>query len=309
MQPNHLPTYSAIINPEEYNRIISEEHVYIAASDTDIKSFISEETARNSHMSEVVELGCGPARILPLIAETKNIHLTGIDYDPAFLEYAKKVVAGTAIDIIKADITSLTYSKPVDIFYSQGFHHHIEKGEPVQKYLRHIQSQLKNNGVYIVGDEFLPEYTSAHDRLIKVVIWYSHVIHHAHIRQFDYLAVEEAKTFLDDLNENNEAQNIKTQKQIDAVLATVTPINQAVEAGDMKKANALAEEFLQTYSQSRNEHRQNDVTMDLSRGDFKICESEFLKEIEQAGFTMEKKKIRGPIEQIGAMAVYLLRKK
>lgn len=308
MSHDHQATYSEIIGPEDFNRIYTEEHVYIAASDGDIQSLIKDGISSIPGVAEVVELGCGPARILPLIAEIPNIHLAGVDYDPAFLAYAKKRMAGSAVSIIFTDITSLTYPKPVDIFYSQGFHHHIQKGNSVQEYLSHVHSQLKDNGLYIIGDEFLPEYTSTHDRLIKVVIWYSHVIHHAKIRHFDYLAAEEAKTFLDDLNENSEIQNIKNQEQLDAVLTHVTPINQAAEAGDMEKATALAEEFLQKYSQLRNKQLHGDTTMDLSRGDFKICESEFKKEIEQAGFVIEKKKVKGPIEQIGAIVVYQLRK-
>ncbi len=301
--------YSMIITPEDYNRIISKEHLYISASDLVIKRFIETHVKGMSNVV-VVEIGCGPARILPMMAKIAGIQLTAMDTDPDFLSYTKKIVKKQKIpaEIIQGDIATYKHSKPVDVFYSQGVHHHIKKGKEVQKYLKNVYQQLKKGGIYIIGDEFLPEYKNRTDRRTKLVVWYSHIISNAKKHGYAYLAQEEAKTFLDDLNENEKEENVKDQKQIDLVLKSVDSVNNAAVKGDMDKANQLAKEFLEKFKQLQNKETQGDPTIDLSRGDYKICESEFRKEVEAAGFKLKQVESIGPIKSIGAMSVYVLQK-
>ena len=45
-----------------------------------------------------------------------------------------------------------------------------------------------------------------------------------------------------------------------------------------------------------------------SRGDFKISSSVFIKEILNSNFKYNSKKIFGPLERIGAMAIFELKK-
>ena len=303
------PTYSQIIDPENYNHIMTNEHLYISAGDSIIKKFIKEEV-KNNNSTEVVELGCGPARIITMMADIPGVTLAGIDHDRSFVEYAKKVVETKKfnIKIVESDAFNYNHSKPVDVFYSEGFHHHIKKGEPVKLYLQNIYKQLKKTGAYILGDEVLTEYKDRNERLIKAIIWYSHIISNAKKNRFLYLAAEEAKTLLDDLNENSEKGNIKTKEQINLVLGSVDDINNAACSGDLEKAAKLAKTLVNSISIKINVSVQNDPTMDLSRGDYKICESELKKEVESVGFKLEKSESVGPGKNIGAVSVYLFRK-
>lgn len=72
MAMNSNESYSDIIQPLKYNQIISEEHLYIKESDHCIMKLI-EEKIKNNVMSELVELGCGPGRLFPLVSKIKNI--------------------------------------------------------------------------------------------------------------------------------------------------------------------------------------------------------------------------------------------
>ena len=147
MPLNSIPTYSQIINPEDYNRIMSKEHLYISLGDLAIKKFIEYEVTNNK-AKEVVELGCGPGRIITLIADIPGIKLTGVDHDLSFIDYANKLVKERKlnVEIKQADITVYTHEEPVDVFYSQGFHHHVKKGKHVQSYLKNTCKQLKMEG-------------------------------------------------------------------------------------------------------------------------------------------------------------------
>ncbi len=304
-----MDQYSLIITPEKYNHIISNEHLYISASDHVIKRII-EDHFKKTKSYVTIEVGCGPARILPIMATIPNIQLTAVDTDPDFLSHAKKIIQKEKLSAVlaQADIATYRHGKPVDVFYSQGVHHHIKKGKEVQKYLKNVFSQLKEGGIYVVGDEFLPEYKNRVDRRVKIVVWYSHIISSAKKNHYSYLAQEEAKTLLDDLNENEKEENIKDEKQIQLVLETVDAINAAAIKGDMAKAHTLAEHFLNKFKHLQNKETHGDPTVDLSRGDYKICDSEFRKEVEAAGFKVKKVESIGPIATIGAMSVYVLQK-
>jgi SAM-dependent methyltransferase len=302
---SYEPTYSRIITPEDYNRIISTEHLYISGADQKIKAFVEQERDRGA--TEVVEIGCGPARILPILGEIERVTVTGIDHDPNFVDYAGNQVDG--IDVRLADMKDYQHGKAVDIFVSQGVHHHIPKGESTKAYLQNLSSQLVDGGVYIVGDEFLPEYADEEERKVKAVVWYSHIIAEAQKSGFTHLAREEAKTLLDDLYEGDPDQHVKDDFKIKLILNAVGGINEVALRRNVPIAEERAQELLKSVYGSKTAYDGDDPTVVLSRGDFKICESEFAREVATAGLSIEDKVRVGPLVDIGAMVVYLLRKK
>lgn len=305
----HASTYSTIITAEDYNQIITEQHLYIAHADRVIRDLIEcERDVRGGR--EVVELGCGPARLLPLFSSIIGVHLTGVDYDAKFVEYARKKML--SLEIVLADVATYRHPKEVDVFVSHGFHHHVVKGEMTSDYLRNVYSQLRMGGAYIVGDEFLPAYGSEDARKVKAVVWYSHIIAAAQKMNYSYLAQEEAKTLLDDLFEGDAAEHWKNSLQIEYVLESARVINSLAMRknidGAEERAGELLNELYRLEDVVESEKSKVDLSLGLSRGDFKICERVFHSEVESVGFSVEKKVRIGPRVDIGAMGVYVLRK-
>ena len=306
---NLMLSYSSIISSEDYNHLMTNEHLYINTADKFIEKTITRKST-NKRL-QVVELGCGPARVASFIAEIRNIDLTAVDIDPVFCEYARKIANQNklALNVICSDIASYKHPQPVDIFYSQGFHHHVSKGKETKKYLSNIYNQLTDDGCYILSDEFVPEYTDANDRDIKLVIWYSHIIGHALSNNFKFLAVEEAKTLLDDLQEGHETHGLKSQEQLDLVLAYSKKINTEAKANNISQAEIYSKDFLKDLNKLFNlRPDQSDPSMNLSRRDYKICDKVLRTEAEQSGFIVDEVKSFGPIKNIGGMSVYILRK-
>lgn len=302
--------YTDLINPEIYNQILSEQHIYIAQSDKACIEFIYARS--NLTDLEIVELGCGPARILRQLDKIKeSSNITGVDIDQKFLSYAQSSLVNfpRKINLIQADISTYFHPKAVDLFFSVGVHHHVSKGKKTNLYLANVHKQLKKDGIYIVADEFVPEYETETERELRIAIWYSHVIAHALKYNYNYLANEESKIFLDDLLESKTSQNYKTQEQIDYVLQNVTEINNFAINGDAINANKKATEFLNFLNQHFNSCPSNQFALDASRRDYKICPSVFKKEIETAGFKITDEKIFGNIDNIGAMCMYVLSKR
>lgn len=298
-------SYSQIIPPTDYIRLMSQEHLYISEADLFIIQKIRELAPP---FAEIVELGCGPGRVLSLVSEIEGIHLTGVEPDPQFANYAKEIINQPNLQIISASAEYYQHPKKVDIFYSQGVHHHVSKGIPTHNYLKNVFNSLKDDGYYILSDEFLSHYTDLKDREKKCVIWHAHIIADAIRNNFNYLAQEEAKTLLDDLFEGRTSKQIKSNDQIRFVLSKVELIDEAALKGKRDLANQLAQEFLEELEVYHNLSFQGDITIDLSRGDFKICEHILRQEIEGANFKIESVKSVGPIETSGALSIYVLKK-
>lgn len=236
------------------------------------------------------------------------MRLVGFDHDKMFLERAIRVTDNTRTSIIQTDLANLSLSEGevVPIIYSQGVHHHIPKGEPLNKYLERVHQILTPGGVYILSDEFLPEYKDDADRLVKAVVWYPYIINDAQEHGYNYLAQEEAKTLIDDLNEGNEPDLIKTEGQIQVVLERVNAIAMAALRRESEEAERLASVLLSKLEKLKNYQPTGDKTVDLSRGDFKVSPSIFKQEVESAGFEVEDEDFAGPVETIGGMRIYTL---
>ena len=300
-------SYSSIISPEDYNRLMSKEHLYINQSDIFITEKIKEFASKG--FENIVELGCGPARLLRRVASLQNINITGVDVDADFVHYAKSLLKGcNHVNIICESVFNLDFANKADLFYSQGFHHHLAPGNDRHKYLSHIHSLLRTDGYYRVGDEYIPDYTNNQEREILLVIWYCHIIAHAIKHNHHYLAQEEAKTLLDDLQTGRVDENIKTTDQINLVLRYAPKIDSFARGSELQEANVQAKLFLNELAIANNITYNNDISIDASRGDYKICDSVFIEEVQNAGFKVVEKAAYGPIETIGALVVYILQK-
>lgn len=299
-------SYSDIISPADYNRIITKEHIYIAAADNVICQII-QGIIGNNPQAEVVEIGSGPGRITDKVhvrATPKKI--TCVDTDKTFLDFAKSnTLYPEKTTYVRESALHYNHPTKVDIFYSQGFHHHIAKGNSTETYLSNLYSQLTPGGVYILSDEFLPDYSDNDDREIKAIIWYSHVISHALKHNFVYLAKEEAKTLIDDIYEGRGSSAPKSPAQINLVTS------RAVEIDNLNKISSPdveyhAQKLLSEIENLHNKTLSGDKSIDLSRGDFKICEKVLKEEIIAAGFTISESKHIGGLEKTGGMSIYLL---
>ena len=299
------PTYSQIIDPVTYNALIA-VHLYIAAADNAIAQIVGYHS--NGENLQVVEFGCGPARIMRLLADEFTFpNVTGIDHDKTFIEYAQKTLGAMSGTAVLADAMTYQHPVPIDIAVSQGFHHHVPKGEQTRRYLENVYRQLKPDGIYVVGDEFLPSYRTNKKRQPQAVTWYAHIIGAALKGGYTQLAVEEAKTLLDDLAEGTDESSAKSEAQIQFVLDNVPDLQLDLSQLCYRSLHEeKVEDFLRKVALMKSQQPQGNPSIDLSRGDFKICHGVFQQEVEAVGFKIRGVKTVGPIETIGGMVVYTL---
>jgi SAM-dependent methyltransferase len=296
--------YSDTIMAEEYNRMISDEHIYIAASDGVIAEILETEGAQ-----EVVDVGCGPGRMLETLSEVDGIKLTGVDKDRTSIEYTRRLARDLEVDVelVEDDISTYEHSTKVDAFVSSGVDHHMPEG-----YMSNLFKQLRPGGVYIMADEILPAYRDETQRRQRAVVWYSHVIASALEDNFGQLADEEAHTLLDDLNTGRLTPIPKTRKQLDLILQRAGSINNDAISSEIttarKKVRALLAELIELTEQDSSADVES---FQQSRGDYKVSDEVIRTRAITAGFDVERVERIGPQgleSDIGCMAVYVLRK-
>jgi len=299
-------TYSRIVEAGDYNRMMTREHLYIAEADRDLRRIVHRYSAGKNKPAEVVEIGCGPVRLTPLLSTIPNVHVTALDHDPGWIKAAEEIVEqqGLPVNLVCADIESYQHPQPIDIAVSQGSHHHIEKGEPTLRYLENIRRQLVPGGTYTISDEMVAYYASPEERYVRLCIWYAHIIGDALIHGYGQLALAEIETLLDDLFEGSGTRAVKDEEQISLVRSSVIVIAGYAIKDELKAAEKLADMLLQEIwdqqSMSTIENRP------LSRGDYKVCFSVLAEEVAVAGFRIREAKTIGPIETIGGFGIYTL---
>ncbi|ATB34147.1 class I SAM-dependent methyltransferase [Melittangium boletus] len=118
----------------------------------------------------IFNVGCGSGY---LAWQLSRLHpradVVAHETDATLLEALKRRVKGTDVRVFSKPFEE--YQEPIDILISWGSHHHLP-----QSYLTHGRSLLTKGGLFLLGDEFCPEYCGSADaeriagaELIRVV--------------------------------------------------------------------------------------------------------------------------------------------
>lgn len=288
--------YSDIIDAAEYIRIM-EQHVYMKAADGLVtETALGLIDACGDRIPLIAEIGCGPGRVTSRLMGARA-EVVGLDIDPTYLAWAKK--RAPAVEFVHADLRLYTHPKLADVVVSHGFHHHIDHA-----YLKRLVLWVKPGGYYVLSDEFLPHYRTAEERQLRAVVWYAHVVGSALASGHQTLALEEAKTLLDDLWFGSEY--FKTEAHIRTVLELAPGLNGAIKQKDYARAQSLGKSMLESLSMQT--HGQSERDRLLSRGDYKICHRELCEQLVGTGFELAGVQTIGPINLVGGFAAYVLQR-
>ena len=314
-----MPEYSEIVSGTDYQRMMSEEHIYISDADNIISSTLQRLIKLHDDQGvNIIDLGCGPGRTVCYTPKTGRFKLFAVDKDLKYLTYTEQELmksmdmSNESVALIHTDITTPDFNKHIieqgykdayPVCVSQGVHHHIEKGKPLTQYLINVKNLITNGGVYILSDEFLAHYNNESERQITAVLWYCHVIAKAQKNKYVDLARGEAETLLDDLHA--EEGGFKNEEMVNLVLSKAQEINEA--ASTIFATKLARSRAFQLISQLRAIiPTTSEIATDMSRGDYKICHAVFQKEVEAVGLQIIGIKTIGPIESLGGMVIYTL---
>lgn len=288
-QPSIQQDYGLTISPKNYCDRIA-EHLYISQADQGIVAEVK--GLSRDRPLRVLDLGCGPGRITPLLTLDANF-VVGVDISQSFIDYAQREGKGnrlieyTCADFLQDDWEEKVY----DVVVVQGVLHHIHppKRESLVNRIARITTNL------IVGDEFIRTYDTAAERQRYAFHLYCHIIGAAIEGGFDELACEEAANLIDDVFSGDVEAGIHDARVIREVLEVAQGIHSLIWRGEQPNSAAAIEAISLNV-------RSTLLTNGISRGDYKISIDALEDELKES-FKLMSSRLYGPVKTFGGMAV------
>lgn len=120
----------------------------------------------------VLDLCSGPGDFINhLLFAYPKLSGACVDMNDAFVESGNKKFNHYGFEFIKYDATKLNLQRKFDMVLASSAYHHILDGGK-QNFLNVIKNHLKNNGIVLICDNFLPAYGTSRERKIAVAKYY-----------------------------------------------------------------------------------------------------------------------------------------
>ncbi len=305
--------YADVIDALDYTQGLA-EHVDIPQSDAGIIRIIEEKGKENSKDKfRVLDLGCGPGRLTRKIGEAleniPNAEVVGLDISSGFIKFANEHETHKKVLYLETDFLKENFSaQKFNIILMQGLVHHVPKTER-KAWLMKCKELITENGILVIGDEFIPDYSSEEDRVINVVGLYAYVIANALRSNHQSLADIEAKNMIDDVSSglpgaghSDEALLQYIQKQSAKIYKMV------LEDGTRNKVFKDALKTVADYIKNRSLEIAKTNTKSHDRGDYKISIERQIQEMQGLGMKIASIKKYGPTDWLGGMGVLVFQK-
>jgi cyclopropane fatty-acyl-phospholipid synthase-like methyltransferase len=91
-----------------------------------------------------------------LSKELIDARIVANESEPALIRLAQQRLSGTSVELFSQSF--LEWHEPLDVVVSWGSHHHLTPA-----YLDHVRHVLTPGGLFLIGDEFCPEYCFGDD--------------------------------------------------------------------------------------------------------------------------------------------------
>jgi SAM-dependent methyltransferase len=176
---------SAYIEVDQYDAH-EEEHAYYQDMMEHMVELLREHREKEGLSARVLELGAGTGISTKRLAAVDKLDITALEIDWACFHILKKnmgLCAETMTNLQTKFTAKNEDSRKYDpagtfrLIFSSFSDHHIYFLDK-EKYLKNVRKNLDDNGLFIVGDEFLPEHdeTDAKARRDALETYHQHII-------------------------------------------------------------------------------------------------------------------------------------
>ncbi|HWB78821.1 MAG TPA: class I SAM-dependent methyltransferase [Nannocystaceae bacterium] len=142
----------------DINILMREGHVHIADVERLCIELVEHHARRIGRPARLLEIGCASGIMAETVAaRVPELAVIAHEDYPPFAELARTRLQHTRVQLVTGPLEELT--EPVDILLSAGAHHHLPAG-----YLAHARKLLGDDGVFVLADEFCPEYCNREQR-------------------------------------------------------------------------------------------------------------------------------------------------
>ena len=290
--------YNALVTPGSYSRWVTCEEYIPQAEDIIFQQL---EKASLAGPMEALAIGL-PS--LDMLQRTEGLHSLQhhvIEHNSLLVSNAQRQLPG--VQIIKASAERYCHPIRVEMMYAIRMHHTLHRRSA--GYLAHLYAQLQPNGTYMAAEMFIPDYTTIHEQLCRHIVWRSHIIGCC----LDCEETQRAKTEAGHLWQAVSGADIMSDspgEALEIILKQATEINHAILVRQTQAMEWLAEQLLKDLNMLM-------VQMQIEPSDHllhrqAISRAKFEHDAREAGFTLEAFHSMGPVNEIGGMGLYVMRK-
>ena len=121
----------------------------------------------------ILDVACGPGNFANHLGFIiPQLKVVGIDTNIAFLKWARKKFTNLGWKFIEGDASKIELGKKSDFITASSAYHHIPDFEKLS-FLKNLKSHLKNNGIILICDNFLPDYSTSFEKQKSIKEYYS----------------------------------------------------------------------------------------------------------------------------------------
>lgn len=195
---------SRYIPPKDYDEHEELHAYFIEMMEFMLRQIVGQRTERGaSGRFRVLELGAGTGHFTRRLASVKDVDIVAVEIDAQCFELlhrkAKSLTHvldanGSSIHLFNEDSCAYDPVGRFDVVCSTFADHHI-KPHDKSRYFQNIKDNLKPGGIFLAGDEFLPEYelSDLEARRGALRLYHGHIIDIARKQGHEVLAGLEAK--------------------------------------------------------------------------------------------------------------------
>jgi len=164
---------SRYIDIELYNKVEMTHPYYIEMLQEILKQV--RKNKNNDNKTKILEIGAGTGIVTSRLANIQNVTIDSLEIDTNCCKALMKHIKNKNVSIVQGDAVTFIKNKPYDIVVSSFAHDHIHFSRR-KKLAKNIASNLKQNGVYIVGLEILPKFSTEKERKQALYKYHNHII-------------------------------------------------------------------------------------------------------------------------------------
>lgn len=309
-----IKDYGATVDPGLYIRAL-QGHQYIPQADQCIRNIVHNYgVSKHPNHIRIADLGCGPGRLTFDFMHPRATVL-GFDLSKSFIEHAINLLHGRelsrpGVGFLQMDFTKdqLPDNDPWHVLVAQGVLHHIH-GDDRVAFIKRCHGILRDDGILVVGDEFIRDYVTTEERRLNVAAFYLHIIDEAAKGGFDELTLEECKNLVDDVLSGEKGCGHANEELLAYIRRTAETFNSHFYAGMLTKIPGQElGEFIENVRELAEKLADEFPTENFNRGDYKTSIPLFIEEMERYGFLPHKTYKIGPVDELGGMGVLVFAK-
>ncbi len=230
-KPKEFIQMSAYIDLDQYQIFELKHPFYVEMMERMVEVA---EAEKPGGQLRLLEIGAGTGIFTSRLRKIKEASITCVEPDANCFKTLVKAFSGgnQKLRLAKEDGVTFRGAAPYDYCLSSFAHHHIPYGKR-KEYAANIKANLKKGGAYVVGDEFIPDFSNEEERKESLKRYHNYIIDLAE-KQGNHETAELERIFLEK-NLQGEEYKISCNMFEEEMRSAGLKVEQKMKMGPMER--------------------------------------------------------------------------